>query len=254
MFDYDTPLPISQRGDMFERLVRKLYEHFLRPGDVAIDAGADAGQDTLPMAECVGPEGRVHAFEPIPALADRLRTIAPPQVTVHQCALADEAGPAEFTVVPAVPGWSSLRRKHYPPEVATKKIQVQQRTLDGVLWRSLPSCRFYKIDIEGAEIPAIVGSAYVIARHRPAIVLENGGDPAAANWGYSRADWFAVFGALGYAVTDIYGQPVSATTQRRNAPWYTIAVASGSPDEQFLRSGWPAVVTETIATARKAAA
>jgi FkbM family methyltransferase len=41
----------------------------LRPGQVAWDIGAQAGHLTLPMAEAVGPEGRVIGFEPNPRLA-----------------------------------------------------------------------------------------------------------------------------------------------------------------------------------------
>jgi FkbM family methyltransferase len=41
----------------------------LRPGQVAWDVGAKAGHLTLPMAEAVGPAGRVIGFEPNPRLA-----------------------------------------------------------------------------------------------------------------------------------------------------------------------------------------
>src|ERR1700704_4312839 len=44
----------------------------LRPGDTAIDAGAHIGFFTMQMAAIVGPQGRVHAFEPFDANAELL--------------------------------------------------------------------------------------------------------------------------------------------------------------------------------------
>jgi predicted methyltransferase len=49
----------------FEAVLRRVYESVLKPGDVAIDAGAHIGSHTFPMALTVGPEGKVYAFEPI---------------------------------------------------------------------------------------------------------------------------------------------------------------------------------------------
>jgi hypothetical protein len=42
----------------------ELFRQCLRPGDVALDVGADLGAHTLPLAQIVGPGGTVFAFEP----------------------------------------------------------------------------------------------------------------------------------------------------------------------------------------------
>src|SRR4051794_21224650 len=41
-----------------------LFAQVLKPGMTAIDAGANIGAHTVYFAKAVGPEGRVHAFEP----------------------------------------------------------------------------------------------------------------------------------------------------------------------------------------------
>ena len=41
-----------------------IFRQCLRPGDVALDIGANFGSHTIPMAQFVGPTGAVHAFEP----------------------------------------------------------------------------------------------------------------------------------------------------------------------------------------------
>lgn len=50
---------------MFEQAVRRVYSAILSQGDIVFDIGAHLGKHTLPMAELVGPTGRVLAFEPI---------------------------------------------------------------------------------------------------------------------------------------------------------------------------------------------
>ena len=48
----------------FEATERAFLNHFLRPGDVFVDVGANIGLFTLIAAARVGPAGRVVAFEP----------------------------------------------------------------------------------------------------------------------------------------------------------------------------------------------
>src|SRR6185312_12382199 len=49
-----------------------LLPQLVRPGSVVIDVGANIGHYTLRLAQLVGPEGRVYAFEPMPKTFDLL--------------------------------------------------------------------------------------------------------------------------------------------------------------------------------------
>lgn len=42
----------------------ELFRNVVKPGDVVIEAGANVGALTIPLAKIVGDTGRVHAFEP----------------------------------------------------------------------------------------------------------------------------------------------------------------------------------------------
>src|SRR6266496_1746810 len=57
----------------YERELVEFLEAVLRPGMVAVDVGANIGCHTLVMAQAVGTQGRVFAFEPNPAMTERLR-------------------------------------------------------------------------------------------------------------------------------------------------------------------------------------
>ena len=70
-------------------------------GSVAYDVGANIGIHTLLLSRLVGQTGQVYAFEPIPALYNRLREnvrLNPSLVAARpiQLALGDQSGTAAF--------------------------------------------------------------------------------------------------------------------------------------------------------------
>lgn len=73
---------------------RQLIRQMLRPGEVAVDVGANRGVYTCIMSPTVGHAGRVHAIEPFPGNCARLRTIARRRgnITVHALAVSDHSG------------------------------------------------------------------------------------------------------------------------------------------------------------------
>jgi FkbM family methyltransferase len=78
------------------RVLTLLTAHLAR-GDVFVDVGANEGIFTIPIAEHVGTDGRVLAFEPGPDTARRLRTRATAvnlldRVSIYELALAAEDG------------------------------------------------------------------------------------------------------------------------------------------------------------------
>jgi 16S rRNA (adenine1518-N6/adenine1519-N6)-dimethyltransferase len=75
----------------------------LRRGETVLDAGAGAGALTRPLAEVVGPEGRVVAVEIDPAMAARLRDGLPPHVEVVEADLLDVPFPEGLHAVVANP-------------------------------------------------------------------------------------------------------------------------------------------------------
>jgi FkbM family methyltransferase len=132
--------------------VRAVLMGLLRPGDVAVDAGANVGVLAVPMAAAVGPTGRVVCFEPLPHLVDALeRTMRlngfADRSEVQAVALADSSGTADFFMARHSP-LSSLFR--IADGAAAEPHQVQLTTLDDVV---PPGGRVdvVKIDVEGAE-------------------------------------------------------------------------------------------------------
>ncbi|MGC3968229.1 MAG: FkbM family methyltransferase [Pirellulales bacterium] len=145
---------------------------YLRPDSNCVDVGAHGG-DLLRHMCRIAPRGRHHAFEPLPHLAEELRRNFP-QASVHEAAVSDAAGTAEFQFVENAPGYSGLRRRQYDrPDPLIKVLQVKVTTLDDVMSNTaLPG--LIKIDVEGGEYHALLGAARTIKASKPWIIFEAG--------------------------------------------------------------------------------
>ncbi|HEX3110531.1 MAG TPA: FkbM family methyltransferase [Thermoanaerobaculia bacterium] len=136
----------------------------LRPGDVAIDAGANLGVWSLLAAKR---GARVEAFEPVPAMAARLRRhveMNAAKVNVHSFALGAERTTLPFFAVPdGNTGASSLARHHD----ASVEMHVDVVPLDEIIDRA----DFLKVDVEGAEILIFRGAQRLLSSDAAPIVF-----------------------------------------------------------------------------------
>src|ERR1022692_4850000 len=130
--DQSELMELNSRSALFEILIRRLYSLRCGLGDICVDAGANQGHHTIPMAYAVGPTGGVHAFEPIPRFAHRLRRIASERylpIRIYEIALSDRIGRSQFQYVKTVPGWSGLYEHKYKGDVDVEVIDVEASTL-----------------------------------------------------------------------------------------------------------------------------
>lgn len=138
-----------------------------RQGMIAVDIGANVGYFSLVMADLVGPNGRVYAFEANAPIAEHARKSAKingyaDTLNVYTQALGDFDGET-FTLVvpPGQPGGTYLVpvSESDPPENA-----VVTRRLDG--YPELLDADVIKIDVEGAEEAVWRGMEGILARGR----------------------------------------------------------------------------------------
>lgn len=146
-----------------------------KPGAWIVDAGANIGCFTVPLALRVGMAGRVYAFEPQPlvfellaancALNDAVTAVPRPM------ALGAEEGVLELSPLnPAKPN----NFGGIPLERLTGKsgYPVRLAPLDAVI--DPPRLTLIKADLEGMEIAMLRGAAGLIRAHRPVLYVENG--------------------------------------------------------------------------------
>lgn len=146
------------------------FQRALRPGAVVYDIGANVGIYSLLAGFCVGPTGRVYAFEPLPRNVGYLRRHLAfnnlENCTVIEKAVCDQAGSLAFSAA----GWNpSMARLSSDGE-----FMVPTTTLDACVYGSdaLRPPDVLKIDVEGAELQVLQGGLRAISEFHPAIFLE----------------------------------------------------------------------------------
>ncbi len=153
-----------------------VIEAFLSPGASFVDVGANIGIYTAWASRLVGPEGRVLAFEPVPATRQNLESVIRANqlanVTVVPRALGAEAGEIALWVTPHASGLTTA----LPPAAASAatRVDVPVARLDDELARNgMGSPALVKIDVEGLEMSVLRGAPRMLAAARPpAVVFE----------------------------------------------------------------------------------
>jgi FkbM family methyltransferase len=207
---YQAVRSFTDVGEEYERVLRRVFQTVLRPGDLAIDVGAHVGKHTVPMAMAVAPLGQVVAVEPIPwaaeRLADRLRAagLAEDVTVVQGCCGSRPIEAVTFHIVPDHPGWSSLQVRSQVEE--TKEVTVRQTTLDDL--RAGRRVRCLKIDVEGAEVEVLAGARGMLEEDRPVVHIEVSPD-ALDQFGNDPGDIHAALVPRGYRLLDLLGNDVT---------------------------------------------
>ncbi len=140
------------------------------PGDTVIDAGANVGTVTLFLAQAVGPEGRVYAFEPqleiFHYLCGNVALSGRKNIVALNAALG--AKPGTITVPPMDYGREGNFGAVSLLDMSEGETDV--RTIDGL---DLADCRLIKIDVEGMEPEVLKGAEDTIGRFKPFVYTEN---------------------------------------------------------------------------------
>lgn len=144
-------------------------------GDVFYDIGANVGFFSLLAARCVGPQGCVYSFEPVPrnaaAIARSAKLNGLDKIDVIAKAVGASEGDAELLLARHI-GGAALSTAGAPPDLRGR-IVVDVVTLDGVIaQRDFRPPTLVKIDVEGAEMDVLLGMKGTLAAHRPKVIYE----------------------------------------------------------------------------------
>lgn len=149
-----------------------MLDQWLKPGDWAIDVGANIGHYTKRMSELVGSQGRVFAFEPMTATFDLLSTNAARFRHDNVSLLNFAASDACRLVHMDLPSFESGAANYYQAHITSNGsgTAVMSVRIDAL---ELPQpVRLVKIDAEGHERSVVAGMEQLILRDHPVIVLE----------------------------------------------------------------------------------
>src|SRR5687767_4555753 len=145
-------------------------------GDTIIDVGANIGTETISFADIVGPAGKVHAIEPLPAHVQTLRRANESSryknIAVYPYALSSSEGVASF-IPPPVHHNGVGHLAWQSSDDSTKAISVSVRTLDSLSTeKRIGPARLIVTDLEGEEVNFLHGARQYIGEHRPYLLME----------------------------------------------------------------------------------
>jgi FkbM family methyltransferase len=209
----------------------------LREGSLYVDVGTNRGQ-VLAEAVRIAPHARHIAFEPIPSLAEIVRSRFP-SVDCRRLALGAEPEVTQFCHFRKLDGWSGLRRS---PEISDERgapefIEVTVSTLDAELAGLVPSV--IKIDVEGAELAVLEGGSSLLGETRPTLIIEHVPEAGELYGATSEALW-DMLDRLGYTVFAITGEgPFSRgafAAEHAVVNWLAVPVAEALQAAQAISS------------------
>jgi FkbM family methyltransferase len=171
--DYYEPRLLDEAlwGEYELRLLHKLA----KPNGTAVDVGANQGFFAYALSKVAA---TVEAFEPHPDYAGFARHMLGSRARVHDVALSNAPGTAEFMVPVADDGMElHLGGKLLDAKDAQAltdgakhlSYTVQVRTLDSY---NLNAVSIIKVDVEGNELQVLRGGAATIAKFRPPLIVE----------------------------------------------------------------------------------
>jgi FkbM family methyltransferase len=154
-------------GGEYEPQMGAVLRHYLRPGAVFIDMGANEGYFSVLASGLVGPPGTVIAVEPQSRLQGVIQTNLDANgcfnVRLVRCVVASRTEKVQLSLAPDVnTGSSSLFRQ---TRYALPTEEVQSFCLDAFLAKvGVDHCDLMKVDIEGAEYDVFMAAGDVLRK------------------------------------------------------------------------------------------
>lgn len=129
---------------------------FVRDADVVLDIGANIGDLTLPLAQMVGPRGRVIAVESHPDVFNILCANLAINRVSHVQPINAFVKKSEAVIV---------QEQFVRKGTTTPSIHIDDLDLD--------RCRLIKVDVDGNEKDVLQSGAETIKKFRPVLYVEN---------------------------------------------------------------------------------
>jgi FkbM family methyltransferase len=228
---------------VFDKIVPEAICRLLDPGESAVDAGANIGQNTSMMALAAGPSGEVHSVEPHPAIwpllsrnIERWRSYRLAAMVVHPVALGAIKGTARLHEPPEFEhntGCGSLVAARGAGRIHT----VDMVALDEMLG---PATRLgvLKLDVEGYELEVLHGTERLLSsRGVRDILFEDYDRQPSSLRRFLEAAGYAVF-ALGASLTGPVANPTSRGLEEQATANFLASLDPARTFERFADRGW----------------
>lgn len=192
----DLPIYKNLIDNLTDEICYKNLEHFLTPGNICLDIGANVGLYTYKMSKLVKSKGKVLSFEPVNIAFNQIKLLKKKynlnNSQIFNFAIGDEKKETQM-LIPVIDnlvqlGFSHIQTIKYKSKNIIKskynKVFYQkmnsgykQKTtielIDSIVLKlKLKMINYIKIDVEGFELKVIKGAIKSIKKFRPLIQTE----------------------------------------------------------------------------------
>jgi FkbM family methyltransferase len=154
----------------YEPYESSLVRKYLTPGMTVYNIGANLGYYTLLASECVGPSGKIFAFEPASENVELLRkTISDnSNFNVEICAMAvsEEAGAAMLSISETNSGDHRLTTM-----TGRENVNVEVTSVDIFIAEGHPPPEAIIMDVQGAELDVLRGAESLLRAKNPLLLF-----------------------------------------------------------------------------------
>ena len=160
---------------LLEENVLKSWCNFASSAKVILDVGANAGIFSL-AALAAQPQAIVHAFEPTPAIAERLRETARinrlHSLRVHEMAVMQKSGSALLNVCQGEYGTNDGMNFVTHRAVSSAVMPITTTSIDDFCDREhINHVDCVKLDIQGNEAEALAGATRLLSRRGVGVIF-----------------------------------------------------------------------------------
>lgn len=182
------------------------------PGNVVLDIGANIGFYTTQLSKLVGPQGRVHSFEPDSTNFRHLKSVATalPNVRLNNKAVGRETGQLKLYLS----GSLNVDHRTYMPEKYDSVITVDVVSIDNYLQQDA-RVDFIKMDIQGHEIEAVAGMAQTLEKNPRISMLSEFWPYGLRQSGGSSGAYFELLQKHGFTISLLSGSKSELLTAEK---------------------------------------
>jgi len=151
----------------------------LPDGSIVVDGGTNAGFFTIPVAHTTQDRGfRIIAFEPqrqlFQAVSGSLALNGYRHVYLHNVGLGDRPGTAQLPEIDysVVQDFGTVQLSNDTTITEDHWMHDRVVNITSIDAMQLPRLDFFKLDVEGYEVPALTGAINTIQQYRPWIWVE----------------------------------------------------------------------------------
>ncbi|MDF1854923.1 FkbM family methyltransferase [Pseudooceanicola sp.] len=165
---------VLRQGQVYEPDTLALMRRKSGLGDV-IAGGGFIGDFFPALSEALAATAVLHSFEPNPlsheAACHTIGLNRLENVCLHPVAVGESPGTLPLLVSRGANNAMAARAKIVADRIEGETIDVPVTTLDNLIGKDR-AVSILQLDIEGHELPAVLGAKRIISRNRPMIILE----------------------------------------------------------------------------------